>query len=89
MIAAARRARRASAAVRCRLRGAANQRNVAVLLPRADESRAHAFAERVTAALAGVRCATVVERGALTARVALDRQRRELSRMAAADRKDM
>lgn len=54
-------------------------RAIAAVLPRADERRADAFCERVTAELGGrVRCVSMVERGALTARVGLERLRGEL-----------
>lgn len=58
-----------------------DNRNVAVVLPRADEAQAQAFIAALKASLGGaVRCGCVVERGALTARHGLERLRRELVR---------
>jgi hypothetical protein len=56
-----------------------DNRSIAAVFPRADEGRAQAFLAGVRAALGdGARCGCVVERGALTARLGLERLRREL-----------
>jgi CheY-like chemotaxis protein len=58
-----------------------DNRSVAVVLPRADEPRVRAFVEQVTAAVGPeIRHVSLVERGALTARVGLARLRSQLLR---------